>query len=463
MEKELEQEKKLRVQELKKHLNALIVETVKPCNTQVIVTALEPSYNNPIELPNEDYIEDNANYGLGYSDCLYDKYGLIHFGKSPNAPDGLFTTANANGKIFDEKLRSLGIRKPGEVAKICNQRSIDKMLKSIKEMPLVRSKNSAGTEKSFSFNSANHIKGFPFTQTLHNATYEAHIFLAPVFVDNNISEESKRIIISNYESAVNIFNNHYAKQFNNKDGTATMKAPILTLSFSDGRDVTILQSSIYLTTNCIVSAVSITMQLAEYFRTWKFTVLREKLEVTVPGTDGLPMTDAEASKYKGYYEFHIRIENKDSPSELNNAQIQKLKDISELFTELFQIPVPLSYNNKKQEQGDYSKYLNLRFETGYNHAIYVVNLLKELIDKHTNMKVEKTIEEYVIYDTYRSMDAGWIDFEKKQTLFDMIKSNNVTFEQLDEIFMKKTGYNFNTVFMCMLILYLTRTMYSNIF
>ena len=98
-------------------------------------------------------------------------------------------------------------------------------------------------------------------------------------------------------------------------------------------------------------------------------------------------------------------------------ELSQLLDISEKYKNIFNAPVPLSYNKTKADvsENSYQRYLNVRFECGFDDAHKKVNQIKDeinntIINDVEKLNVLKIISEYVWYDTYRQLDAGWIDF-----------------------------------------------------
>jgi hypothetical protein len=56
------------------------------------------------------------------------------------------------------------------------------------------------------------------------------------------------------------------------------------------------------------SVLALCHEDAEYFRTNGMTVLREKIEASVHGINGIPQTDEEAIASGSYFEFHIKTQ-----------------------------------------------------------------------------------------------------------------------------------------------------------
>ena len=79
---------------------------------------------------------------------------------------------------------------------------------------------------------------------------------------------------------------------------------------------------------------------------------------------------------------------------------------------MFGTPVPFSYNKSKTGVGkSFQRYLNVRFQCGFDEAYEKVKLICDEINATGTFKVVKVISEYVWYDTFRALDRGWIDFD----------------------------------------------------
>ena len=88
-----------------------------------------------------------------------------------------------------------------------------------------------------------------------------------------------------------------------------------------------------------------------------------------------------------------------------------MKDLSKRFTDQYNTPVPLSYNETKRGQ----RYLNCRFANcGVWDAKERVDTIKQAIEDCNELSWVKTISEYVWYDDNRLLDSGWIDFTEEE-------------------------------------------------
>jgi hypothetical protein len=265
--------------------------------------------------------------------------------------------------------------------------------------------------------------------THSKALQESHIFFLPVLMLNKCLTEHHELdkdenepydlnyIVSYYTQLVEKFNKHVQK-FSMPFKFKEMKAPVLALNFKDIGYVTVLQSSMYILSDDINVIIKMTHQMANYFASAGFTVVREKIEASAYGINGIPMTDEEAQMYDKYFEFHIRVGRKDATVQstedtpLTEDEVLQLENVSTMLSDKFGIPVPLSYNKAKEVGGKgYQRYLNVRFrQLGLNSIKEKLNEINVAIVELTCFKVIKTISEYVWYDTYVELDKGWIDF-----------------------------------------------------
>jgi len=246
------------------------------------------------------------------------------------------------------------------------------------------------------------------------ALQEVHIFLAPVWTGNASSIDFS--IVDRYNTVIDKFNkfmlDHMKEEY--KEDFKPMKNPLLALNFEKEGYVNVMQSSLYVQSNDKQKVITIAHQLAKLFATAGFTVLREKIEASVYGINGIPQTTDEANLYKKYFEFHIRVQRKDSKNydPLTDDELSTLETISAKFRTKFNTPVPLSFNRSKEgTEGGYQRYLNFRSRgMGAVESCAHVKEICDAICAETTFSVMKVISEYVWYDTFVKMDSGWIDF-----------------------------------------------------
>ena len=242
------------------------------------------------------------------------------------------------------------------------------------------------------------------------ALHEIHIFLAPVWMKQSDIDQS---IIDKYESVIRLFNSMVTRADSDVE-IKEMKPPVLSLNFKGVGYVTVLQSSLYILSNDKKNVINTCHQVAEMFKEAGFVVIREKIEATIFGTKGIPQTSAEMISFQKYFEYHIRVQRKNTEDHnpLTIDEIQILEEISQEFETEFHTPVPLSYNRSKiGTDGGYQRYLNVRFrDFGSGDAYDRVKQIVDRISTTTVFKVIKVISEYVWYDTFTALDKGWLDF-----------------------------------------------------
>jgi hypothetical protein len=273
------------------------------------------------------------------------------------------------------------------------------------------------------------------------ATQEIHLFLAkagqsPV----NPTEE----VIQEYMELVDKWNNQHGLAYTEKFGDHKMKPCHLCLIFRQKEThsdlpVRVMQTATYCKSNSMAEIIAQSHAQTEFFKQNGFDVVREKIEATAYGIDGIPQTKDELpTDLKTYFEFHIKTKCLDK-SETDPMSVEEedlLKKISAKFTVEFGSPVPLSYNiNRHKEKDDglgSQRFLNVRFRSaGMTEIKDKVDQIKTLIDNSGVLKVVKVISEYVWYDTLPGLDAGWIDFspEEEVALMTYLKSVQNDLEQ----------------------------------
>lgn len=243
------------------------------------------------------------------------------------------------------------------------------------------------------------------------ATHEIHIFLAPVNPDSETVEKYKQITQKWNETKT-------------YTGLTEMKACYLCLIFRDSTanemPVFVIQSSAYYRNNDTQEVIKMCKEQSKYFSDNGFEVIREKIEASAYGINGIPEVSQEIDVAK-YFEFHIKIasDGKKEYEDIEPEELNKLKDISDILSIKMNIPVPLSYNaNKHQLNQDgrgNQRFLNLRFRNSGMIAIKEeLEKVKQLITDSKLFRIIKVISEYVWYDTYPDMDKGWIDYTNEE-------------------------------------------------
>lgn len=237
------------------------------------------------------------------------------------------------------------------------------------------------------------------------ALHEIHVFLMPLNPDSET--------VAKYVDLVDQWNKAHYTEPNFKP----MKAPYLALEFRGVPEpVCVLQSARYLVSDDTKHVVEQCHADAKYFQDHGFTVLREKIEATVHGIDGIPQTAQELAAFPTktkYFEFHIRAHRKGdeaNPEPLRDEELAELRSLSETFGDVFNKWIPLSWNVRKAKDGVHQRFFNMRERvTGAVDALALVKDFQRDIAARSEFVVGKVISEFVWYDTYAELDQGWID------------------------------------------------------
>jgi hypothetical protein len=244
------------------------------------------------------------------------------------------------------------------------------------------------------------------------ALHEIHIFLS----DLNPSDET----LQKYNQAVDEWNSAHSEL------SYLMKACFLALVFRDSNGVDnvvkVMQSARHIKSNDTSFVVQQCHDDANWFKQRGLPVVREKIEAMAYGIKEIPLIATPDGKY---FEFHIKLGRKDREKvcPIEASEIEELKMISQLFSHQFKIPVPLSYNENKnqfnQDGEGHQRFLNVRFRKGRDECVKYVRLVESAVNTQTAFNVLKVISEYVWFDTYTDMDKGWIDYtpEELQKMF----------------------------------------------
>ena len=252
------------------------------------------------------------------------------------------------------------------------------------------------------------------------ATQEIHIFLAPL----NPGEQQ----LQQYFQLVDTWNASVLPTLRDKGlQCERMKACHLALVFRRPRgveeEVCVMQSARYIRSNDPAVVVEQSHADAQWFRDHGFDVVREKIEASAYGIDGVPQSDEPAREHEGkrYFEFHMKVRRADREdgSPITAEEIDQLKTVAVEFSRAYKIPVPLSFNKRKDKENNdgkgHQRFLNLRFRgKGIDNIKPLVRAVEQRIAEQTAFTVVKTISEWVWYDTYTQMDAGWIDFTEDE-------------------------------------------------
>lgn len=268
------------------------------------------------------------------------------------------------------------------------------------------------------------------------AVQEIHIFLAPLNPDPNTIEK--------YYAACEKFNATILpelKKTYERDDTKLplMKPCLLSLLFRDlspgasanaTKEIRVMQSARYVWSNSPAFVKTMSKVDADFFEGEGFTCVRQKIEASAYGIDGIPLTKAEFEqaewdKEKQYFEFHVKVELKpesgaksEAPSpDMTPEELSHLQRISLELSNQFKVPVPLSFNNNRDQHRSAQdglgsqRFLNVRFRgVGVKECEPRLEAVKTAVNTQTAFRVIKTISEFVWFDTAPEIDHGWIDF-----------------------------------------------------
>lgn len=231
--------------------------------------------------------------------------------------------------------------------------------------------------------------------------YEIHCFLGPF----NPSEAE----IARYEALVDAYNSLMIPL--SDTSFKKMKPPVLSLKIGDTY-VRVMQSARYVNTYARAVREAADMDAA-YFKSYGFEVLRVKIEMAAYHAS-IGATAAEAmdiyNQHGVYFESHIRLIAKTVPGE---EEIHELEAAALELQSTFMIPIAVSYNKRRVVDGvvtGQQRYLNVRFRGIPTHAIQrKLHAIKAAVALLKYWKLNASIDEYVVMDTYPAMDAGWID------------------------------------------------------
>lgn len=265
------------------------------------------------------------------------------------------------------------------------------------------------------FSHVDSAKNFPDMTGKKNskANHELHIFLLPHDPDHETVQKFFKVVTEWNKQHPSI--------------KSHMEACYLGIPFrrQDGSEhiVHVIQSARYFKTNDTAEAINQVHNDARWFAACGFEVDREKIEASVYGTDGIPLTHDEAAIYtKNCFEFHINIGLKSQHSKfirLSEQEANQLKELRVNFSKEFQTPVLSSYNiNEDQLHGDRTdlqRFIDLRFrKKGFNEIKPLLDRIKRAINDTEYFKVLKVLHEFIWYDTNPSGDQYSIEYAPEE-------------------------------------------------
>ena len=222
----------------------------------------------------------------------------------------------------------------------------------------------------------------PETMPVISDTFECHIFVAPLNPNEELQMKFTQICKENGMRALNIG-----------------------LNFEKKGMATVLQSTKYYKVANPMIAVEKMIEDAKKLNA-HFDVIRLKLE-SLATNEGVPQTDEEANNIPGdtYFEYHIKIKDATASKESDNV----LKNLSYKLTEDLNIRVPFSCNNLK----DFQRFLNARtYNIGFQNSFEKVKKIKATVESN-GYEIDRIISEFIVYDTNKSLDTGWLEYESK--------------------------------------------------
>jgi len=210
-------------------------------------------------------------------------------------------------------------------------------------------------------------------------TFEAHLFVGPLNPSVALQQEFVR----------------FCK-------TIGLRALNLGLNFETAGVNTVLQTTKYYKVPSPLQALEEMISDAEKLSE-KFEVVRIKLE-SLASNEGIPQTDQEAQAVPGdtYFEYHLKLKD----MEINEANDEKLKQLSSQLSQALNIKVPFSCNNLPH----YQRFLNARtYKLGFKNSYALVDKVANAI--HDNgFFIDRIVSEFIAYDTNKALDKGWLEF-----------------------------------------------------
>lgn len=209
--------------------------------------------------------------------------------------------------------------------------------------------------------------------------FECHIFCSPL----DPSDEIKERFVSSCQGA-------------------DIKALCLGLDYQGKGVINVLQSTKYYECDDAKTPVSLMLRDAQKLAE-SFEVIRLKLEA-MAWNPGVPVTDEDSRALPEghYFEFHIKI---DAPVSRENDEI--LKSLAAELTKELGVKIPFSCNNMGNKN---QRFLNVRtYNMGSASSERLVNQVSDSLAKR-GFLVGKIIKEFIVFDTNKELDRGWLEF-----------------------------------------------------
>jgi hypothetical protein len=209
--------------------------------------------------------------------------------------------------------------------------------------------------------------------------FEAHIFCTPL----DPSHEEKERFVSACDQV-------------------GVKALCLGLDYEGRGVVSVLQSTRYHEGAGVAGPVALMLRDAEALAR-HFEVVRLKLEA-VYTNEGVPQTDEQARQVPDdtYFEYHLKV---DAPVSAENDE--RLKGLARDLTRQLNVKTPFSCNNMREKN---QRFLNARtYGLGYGSSSAVAERVADAIARE-GFTVSKVIREFIVFDTNKDLDRGWLEF-----------------------------------------------------
>lgn len=214
--------------------------------------------------------------------------------------------------------------------------------------------------------------------------FECHIFCAPLDPDDatkqRFVESCKRVGI---------------------------KALCLGLDYEDKGVVNVLQSTKYYSKAGPREPIELMLRDAEALAE-DFEVVRLKLEAMATNP-GVPKGDAgmreltERTGFDGYFEYHVKL----GGLPVSPENDERLKRLAGELTHELGVKIPFSCNNMGAKN---QRFLNARtYGLGYDASRQVPLSVARAAEKR-GFETRKIIEEFIVFDTNKELDRGWLEF-----------------------------------------------------
>jgi len=181
-----------------------------------------------------------------------------------------------------------------------------------------------------------------------------------------------------------------------------IKPLCLGLDYAGKGVISVLQTTKYTDSTDVPDAVDRMLHDAEALSR-EFEVVRLKLEA-MASNRGVPQTDSQAEQVPGdtYFEYHVKVEAPVTPE-----NDERLKQLARELTHALNVKVPFSCNNMRDKT---QRFLNPRtYRLGYESSAAIVQRVVDATLQQ-GFSVSKVIREFIVFDTNKDLDRGWLEF-----------------------------------------------------